>query len=119
MSEFVAYLHEVFAGIGPIQSRRMFGGHGIYRDGLMFGLVADDTLYLKADDASRADFESRGLPPFEYVKQGKRMAMSYYAAPEAIFDDPDEAQVWAQRAYAAALRAAASSKKRFSGSSSG
>lgn len=104
MSEFVDYLHEVFESFGPISSRRMFGGYGIYHEGLMFGLVADDALYLKADEQARNHFEDLDLHPFEYTKNGKVMQMSYYAAPEEIFDDPDTARIWARRAYDAAVR---------------
>jgi DNA transformation protein len=104
-SKFVEYLAEVFESFGAIRARRMFGGYGIYHDGLMFGLVADDVLYLKADAESVAAFTGRGLPCFEYTKQGKRMQISYYAAPEVIFEDPDEARLWAVRGFEAALRA--------------
>jgi DNA transformation protein len=112
MSEFVAYLHEVFATFGPITAKRMFGGHGIYHNGLMIGLVADDTLYLKADTESRPLFEARGLHAFEYIKNGKAMQMSYLTAPEDIFDDPDDATLWAERAYQAALRADSSKARK-------
>ena len=104
MSEFVDYLHEVFAPFGRVIAKPMFGGHGIYHDGLMFGLVADDELYLKADATTRTDFEAAGSVPFEYMKKGKPTNLSYYRAPEAIFDDPDEALNWARLAYDAALR---------------
>ena len=104
MSEFVDSLHEVFAAFGPIRSRRMFGGHGVYHDELMFGLVVDDVLYLKADDASSGLFRERGLGCFQYEKGGKRVEMSYYTAPEEIFDDPELARAWALRAFEAALR---------------
>lgn len=105
MSEFVDHLHEVFAAFGPIRTRPMFGGHGVYHDDLMFGLVANDVLYLKADKQSAPAFEAEGLERFIYVKQGNPTALSYYAAPESIFDDPDAAREWATRAYSAALRA--------------
>ncbi len=108
MSEFVEYLNEVFGRFGPIHSRRMFGGYGVYYNDLMFALVADDVLYLKADSESSELFEKLGLSPFEYFKNGKKMKMSYFTAPEEIFDDFDEARIWATRAYEAALR----SKKR-------
>lgn len=111
MSEFVSYLHEVFAAFGPIESKRMFGGHGIYHQGLMFALVADDALYLKADALSRNEFEGRGLLAFEYLKQGKLMQMSYFAAPESMFDEPGEAAIWARRGYQAAVRARKPSKR--------
>lgn len=105
MNEFVAHLHEVFSEFGRIDARRMFGGYGIFHEGLMFALVADDTLYLKADEESADCFESRGLARFQYNKAGRVVAMSYFEAPDEIYDDPAEAVVWAQRAYDAALRA--------------
>jgi DNA transformation protein len=104
VSEFVDSLCEVFGAFGPIRSRRMFGGYGIYHDGLMFGLVVDDVLYLKADDASSGLFRERGLGCFRYEKAGKRVEMSYYMAPEEIFDEPELARQWALRAFEAALR---------------
>ena len=104
MSEFVRYLDEVFKRFGPIHARRMFGGWGIYGDELMFGLVADDVLYLKADAQSLEAFEKRGMRRFEYTRNGKTMGMSYFTAPDEIYDDSDEARVWATRAYEAALR---------------
>jgi DNA transformation protein len=105
MSEFVEYLHEVFEQFGQIQARRMFGGYGIYHDGLMFGLVADDSLYLKADESSAEYFESRGLGRFGYEKGGKLVKLSYYLAPEEVLENPKTAALWARRAYEAALRA--------------
>ena len=112
MSEFVDYLHEVFAEIGEINVRKMFGGYGIYRDGVMFGLVADDQLYLKVDDTNREDFEALGLDAFEYNKQGKLMKMSYYLAPEVIYDETDVAAQWAHKSWEVALKSARKNKNR-------
>ena len=70
----------------------------------MFALVADDALYLKADETISHHFTERELEQFMYEKQGKAFKMSYYMAPEEIFDDPEEAKVWADRSYAAAIR---------------
>lgn len=112
MSEFVDYLHEVLAEFGPIRSRRMFGGHGIYHQDLMFGLVADDELYLKVDTQSLPEFEAAGLDAFEYVKNGKQYKMSYHRAPESIFDDPEDARHWADLGFDAALRAASKKTKK-------
>lgn len=89
----------------------MFGGHGVYHDGLMFGLVADDVLYFKADDQSVQRFVDLGLAQFEYAKEGRRTRMSYWEAPEAIFDDPQQAKEWAGLAYDAALRASKAKKQ--------
>ncbi|MDC0662725.1 TfoX/Sxy family protein [Marinobacter sp. SS21] len=111
MSEYTDYLQEVFVQFGPVQARRMFGGHGIFHDGLMFALVSDETLYLKADDQCREAFIEAGLPPFEYEKQGKRMTMSYYQAPEEVLEDPDAAAEWARRSFGAALRTRSGRKK--------
>ena len=111
MSEFVDYLHEVFEQFGRIHVRKMFGGYGIYHDGIMFGLIADDTLYLKADNSTAKLFESRGLNQFEYHKGDKPVKMSYYEAPTEILDDPEDAAVWARRAYEAAMRTKSSSKQ--------
>ncbi|MBF6057016.1 MULTISPECIES: TfoX/Sxy family protein [Thiomicrorhabdus] len=105
MDEFIEHLHEVFSEFGAITARRMFGGYGIYHDVLMFALVADNTLYLKADKFSVERFIELELPPFEYEKGGKKMKMSYFRAPEEIFDDPHLAEEWATLAFEAALRA--------------
>ncbi|MDH3670431.1 MAG: TfoX/Sxy family protein [Gammaproteobacteria bacterium] len=118
MSEFVAYLKEVFEQFGSIQARRMFGGYGIYHDGIMFGLVADDTLYLKADEVTVEHFVSRSLEQFEYGKGNKVVKMSYYLAPDEIFDDPEQATVWARRALEAASRAKPTVRKKRKSSSS-
>ena len=104
MSEFTDYLEELFSEFGNVYAKRMFGGYGLFYDGLMFALVADDTLYLKADDKTVDDFKTRGLQQFEYSKRGKPARMSYYMAPEAILEDPEEAVKWARRSYEAALR---------------
>ena len=112
MSEFVNYLTEIFQEFGPVRSRRMFGGYGIYCDDLMFGLVADDVLFLKADAQSEQLFTELGLSPFEYVKNGKAMKMSYYMAPEEIFDDPEVAATWARHAFEAALRSKKKGRKK-------
>lgn len=111
MSEFVDSLEDVFALFGPLRARRMFGGYGVYHDGLMFGLVADDVLYLKADEKSFEVFARLGLTQFEYEKGGKKIKMSYCMAPEEIFDDPVRAKEWAERAFEAALRSRKSHRK--------
>jgi DNA transformation protein len=78
----------------------------------MFALVADDTLYLKADETIALHFTERDLEQFSYEKQGKAFKMSYYMAPEDIFDDPEEAKMWADRSYAAAVRSQKPKKKK-------
>jgi DNA transformation protein and related proteins len=105
MSEYTEYLREVLSDFGPVTARRMFGGYGLFHGGLMFALVMDDVLYLKADDGNRPDFEAAALPPFDYEKRGRRVTLSYYQAPDDMLDDPDVAAHWACRALEAARRA--------------
>jgi len=104
MSAFVESLHEVFERLGRIRTRRMFGGHGIWHEDRMIALVANDTLYLKADAESAPHFDALDLPPFTYERQGQSMPMSYRLAPADLFEDRHEAALWGRRAYEAALR---------------
>jgi DNA transformation protein len=108
--EFVTYVVDLMQSIGPIRAKSMFGGHGIFLDGLMFGLVADSILYLKVDKETENEFKAKGLEAFTYNKKGKEFKMSYYQTPEEALEDADEMKFWADKAYGAALRAA--SKKR-------
>ncbi len=108
LDEFAQHLTDVFRLFGPISLRRMFSGYGVFHDGIMFGLVSQETLYLKADAENSADFRDQGLGQFEYVRQGKIIGLSYYQAPETVLEDANEAALWARRSFAAALRAGAS-----------
>lgn len=112
MSEFVDYLHEVFEEFGLIRTRRMFGGHGVYHDDLMFGLIADDVLYLKADTELQEKFLERGLEQFQYVKNGKPIKMSYFMAPVEVYEDQSVAKAWAELSYGAAMRSKSKSSKK-------
>lgn len=107
-SEFVAYLGEVFRSFGEVRSKRMFGGYGLYHQDVMIGLIAEDTLYLKVDAETAPAFSEAGSVPFEYTKNRKKMKMSFFSAPEQIFDDEEQAKRWAEMAYGAALRSKAS-----------
>ncbi|MGI9436913.1 MAG: TfoX/Sxy family protein [Geminicoccaceae bacterium] len=104
-SEFVHFVVESLQPLGPVLAKRMFGGHGIFLHGLMFALVAWDTLYFKVDDGNRAAYEARALEPFAYTgQQGRPMKMSYYEAPSEGLDDPEVLSSWGRDAYAAAIR---------------
>jgi DNA transformation protein and related proteins len=83
----------------------MFGGHGVYLDGLMFAIVSGDTLYLKADQMNRIEFEQAGCEIFGYARQGKRATLNFFRAPEEAMELPELMLPWARSAYAAALRA--------------
>ena len=104
---FVAHVTELLRGLGRLQARPMFGGHGLYCDGAFFALVLDDVLYLKADDHSRPRFLAAGLEPFVYERQGKRASLGYYRAPPEALESPDAVLAWGREALGAALRVSA------------
>ena len=103
--DFVAHLMDMVSPPGSITPRRMFGGHSLFRNDVMVGLIADDTLYLKVDDGNRADFEAAGSGPFVYEAKGRRTEMSYYQAPADAMEDADALTQWFRSAFEAALRA--------------
>ena len=104
MSDFIEFLEEVFADFGPITTRRMFGAHGIYHDGLMFGLLAQGRLYLKTDAVNLPAFVAAHSEPFGFLQRGKPVKLSYWSAPDFLLDDREQAAAWAHGAFAAALR---------------
>ena len=116
--EFADYLNDQLASFGPMAIRRMFGGAGLFRDGVMFGLIADDTLYLKTGDANRAEYEAAGMEPFTYTGKSKPVSMSYHQVPADVLEDPDLLCDWAGKAFAvahAATAAAPPKRKRSKG----
>jgi DNA transformation protein len=102
---FAEHACELLAGIGPVRRRAMFGGHGLYCEDVMVALIADERLYLKVDDATRARFEAAGCTPFVYQAKGdRRIVMSYYEPPADAMDSAEAMRPWARLALQAALR---------------
>lgn len=110
-SAFADFVVEQMAGISGIGKRAMFGGFGIYRNGLMFALIADESLYFKANDFLADEFTALNLPPFEFQSKGKTMVLKYYRAPESVFEEAEQMAVWADKAYHCALRNAEAKNK--------
>ena len=111
---FHDYVKELFAGMGRVEIKRMFGGAGGYCDGLMFLLLADDTIHIKADDALKAELREEGSGPFVWEPQsgprkGEKVDLGYWRLPDAALDDPDLAAEWGRKALAIA-KAKASAK---------
>lgn len=105
MNAEIAALRELLDPLGVIRFRRMFGGTGVYVGDLMFGLVADDVLYFKADEATVPDYSAEGCGPFGYArKDGRQVSTSYWRVPERLFDEPDELRAWARAAHGVAMR---------------
>jgi DNA transformation protein len=100
----VDHLSELFAPVGGVSIRRMFGGLGIFKSGFMFALVADDVLYFKADAVTAAGFEAEGCHQWVYDGHKRPVAMPYWQAPERLYDEPDEFAEWARTAFSVAER---------------
>jgi DNA transformation protein and related proteins len=98
-SVLIEHLMDALRPLGGVAARRMFGGAGLFRDGVMFALISDEVLYLKADATTVPAFEAEGLDPFTYgTKNGNRVLTSYWRAPERLLDDDDEMRDWCRRA---------------------
>lgn len=100
-------LLDLFSGLGPIQIRRMFGGKGIYHNGVIIAVEIRGELRLKADAETEPDFIAAGCAQWTYTgtRHGKLVAMPYWSVPDGAMDDPDEMMPWARKAYEAGVRA--------------
>jgi DNA transformation protein and related proteins len=101
---FPDYVIEQLAAFGSVTSRPMFGGNGLFKGGVMFGLINDGELYFKVDDTSRADFEAKKSHPFTYEARGRKIALSYWFVPEDVIENAEDLQTWAGKAHAAAVK---------------
>jgi len=106
-ADFADYAVELLGAAGRVAARRMFGGYGLYCDGVMFALIADDVLYLKADERNRPELEGAGSAPFTYEAKGRRTIMAYWRAPDEAMESRELMAPWARSALDAALRAKA------------
>jgi len=108
LSSFAQYAVELLSSVGPVKARAMFGGYGLSLEGVSIGLIADDRIYLRADDLTRSEFQAAGSGPFIYQSRNGPMTMAnYFALPEDSVDDPDKAARWGGLAAEAARRAGA------------
>jgi len=105
---FAEFVREQLAPLGRIATRRMFGKVGVFCDGVMLGMMTDNTLYLRVDDQNRETFkEAASAPPLNYSKKGETIDLAFWRVPERLIDEPDELLDWARAALAAAHRVAA------------
>lgn len=109
--DFGEWVREHLAALGPLEIKRMFGGAAIYANGLIFALLDDGVVWLKADEVNAPLLAEAGSRQFTYpAKDGKQMAMAYWSLPESALDEPDEAVDWARQSIDAALRKASARK---------
>jgi len=105
-SGFTDWLCDALSPLGDVRKRRMFGGAGLFLEGVMFGLVAYDELYLKTDATADPLFEAEACPAFRYAAEGRpEIVMSYRRIPETALDDAGELERWARIGVEAAFRA--------------
>jgi DNA transformation protein len=102
-SDYREFVLDQLADLPGLASRRMFGGVGLYADGLFFGLIDDDVLYLKVDDTNRGDFEQRGMDRFRPYADRPEESMSYYVVPADVLEDAETLCAWARRSMGVAL----------------
>lgn len=103
-NSLIVLVEELFAPLGVIRIRKMFSGGGIYCDGVMFGLISRNIIYLKVDEGTMPSFKIEGSAPFIYKSRSKLVKMNYWKLPERLLDEPDEILDWAKKALCVAKR---------------
>ena len=113
-NQFVEYVTEdLLSPLERVTARAMFGGFGIYKDGVIFGIIVDDELYFKVDETNRAEYEAIASKPFVYsAKGGKKMTMSYWNIPSDVLEDADELMRLARKSYAINIKLAEAKRKK-------
>jgi DNA transformation protein len=111
--DFIAHVLELARPTAMMSARAMFGGHGLYVDGVIIAIVIDDIVYFKTDAANRGEFTALSLEPFVYeTKRGERIVMTYHRAPDEALEGPAAMGMWLRSAIGAALRGAAAKSSR-------
>ena len=98
-------LRDIFAGLGPVTIKKMFGGQGIWHEGITVGVVVDGIVRLRGDAISGPEFEAAGGRRWSYSGKERPVNMPYWTIPDCAIDDADELAVWTRKAYKSALRA--------------
>lgn len=113
-NDFPEYIiHDLLSDLPGMSYKAMFGGYGIYKEGLIVACIMDDELYLKVDDGNRKEFEERDSHPFVYVSpKGKQMPMGYWSVPPEVLENREELQAWTLASYEVSKRASANKTKK-------
>ena len=111
-SNYIDYILEILSPHGEITSRSMFGGHGIYKNGVIFALIIHDELYFKVDASNQLQYEKLDSEPFTYEAKGKKTTMSYWKVPMEILEDEDRIGEWLNQSYEISLQTKRKPKKK-------
>ena len=99
-SDFVDYVvQDLLSGLSGVRARAMFGGWGVYKDGVILGIIVDDELYFKVGPSNQAKYEKHGSRPFTYESHGRSVAMSYWEVPAEVLEDREEITRWAEESH--------------------
>lgn len=109
---YKAFALEQLSAVAPVTSRAMFGGVGVYAEGLFFALMDDDRLYFKVDDASRRRYQDAGMGPFDPFKNGEQVMNGYFEVPGEVLEDEERLPDWMREALAVAARAKKPAKRK-------
>jgi DNA transformation protein len=109
-SDYLQFILEQLHGLGEVHARRMFGAAGLYCDEIFFGIISEDTLYLRVDEASRPDYTSRGMQAFRPYADRPELSMTYFEVPADVLEDSAELLTWSRRALASRAAGAAAVK---------
>ncbi len=107
MNSLIDSFLDLLEPMGGVTARRLFGGHGFYKDSVIFALEAYGRLFIKVDDENRAHFEQNSCLPFTHQNKDRKAVLPYYEPPESAFINPQKMKPWAMLGFEAALRAAA------------
>jgi DNA transformation protein len=109
-SDYLQFILEQLHGLGQVHARRMFGAAGLYCDEIFFGIISEDTLYLRVDEASRPDYTARGMQAFRPYADRPEVSMTYFEVPADVLEDSAELLTWSRRALVSRARGAAAVK---------
>jgi len=108
---FAEFVLDQLSGLPALRAKRMFGGHGLYAGERFFGILMGGRLYFKTDDATRPQYEARGMGPFTYEKARQTMTMRYYEVPPDVLESRAQLLEWAHHAIRAANQSSGTRNK--------
>jgi len=102
--QYLAYILEQLTRLGSLRSNRMFGGIGLYSREIFFGLIDDDTLFFKTDEANIAPYRERNMPRFMPFPDRPDAVLGYHQVPADVIEDAEQLVAWARKSVEVALR---------------